>query len=117
MARRLTGSLDLCGPGIGGPVTTINFITYHDGFTLHDLVSYNEKHNEANGEYNRDGVAVNDSWNCGAEGPTGDLEIQDLREQQKRNFLTCLLLSAGVPMLLAGDELGRTQRARPYPAR
>ena len=91
------------------PYASINFITCHDGFTLHDLVSYNEKHNEANGEDNRDGANDNNSWNCGAEGPTDDPAIIALRERQKRNLLATLLLSQGVPMLLAGDELGHTQ--------
>ena len=85
-------------------MASINFITAHDGFTLRDLVSYNEKHNEANGEDNRDGESHNRSWNCGAEGPTDDPEIVALRERQKRNMLATLLLSQGVPMLLGGDE-------------
>ena len=84
-------------------------MTAHDGFTLNDLVSYNEKHNDANGEGNADGESHNRSWNCGVEGPTDDLEVLTLRERQKRNFLTTLFLSQGVPMLLHGDELGRTQ--------
>src|SRR4029453_4131897 len=88
---------------------TVNFVTAHDGFTLNDLVSYNEKHNEANGEDNRDGPSDNRSANYGAEGPTDDPAIQAVRERQKRNFLATLLLSHGTPMLLAGDELGRTQ--------
>jgi glycogen operon protein len=108
-ARRLTGSSDLYGPSERGPCASVNFITAHDGFTLNDLVSYNEKHNEANGEDNRDGNTNNLSWNYGAEGPTGDPAINALREQQKRNFIAALLLSQGVPMLLAGDEVGRTQ--------
>ena len=87
----------------------MNFITAHDGFTLHDLVSYNDKHNEANGEDNRDGINENDSWNCGAEGETDDPEVLQLRARQKRNLLATLLLSQGVPMLLAGDEIGNTQ--------
>ncbi|MGQ0694377.1 MAG: glycogen debranching protein GlgX, partial [Nitrospiraceae bacterium] len=86
------------------------FITAHDGFTLHDLVSYDNKHNEANGEQNRDGTDDNASWNCGLEGPTQDLAVNGLRERQKRNFLTLLFLSQGVPMLCAGDEIGRTQK-------
>jgi glycogen operon protein len=90
-------------------MASINFVTAHDGFTLQDLVSYNEKHNEANGEDGHDGTDDNRSWNCGAEGPTEDVEILALREQQKRNFLTTLLVSQGVPMLLYGDEFGRTQ--------
>jgi glycogen operon protein len=88
----------------------VNFVTCHDGFTLQDLVSYNDKHNEANGEDNRDGSDDNRSWNCGAEGPTDDKAVLALRARQKRNFLATLLLSQGVPMLLAGDEMGRTQR-------
>jgi glycogen operon protein len=108
-ARRLTGSSDLYGRSGKRPHASINFITAHDGFTLHDLVSYNDKHNEANGEDNRDGHNDNLSWNCGAEGPTDDAGIRELRERQKRNFLATLLLSQGVPMLLAGDERGRTQ--------
>ena len=108
LASRLSGSSDLFQGR--GPTASINFVTAHDGFTLHDLVSYNEKHNEANGEDNRDGEADNRSWNCGVEGPTDDPAIRALREQQKRNFLTTLLLSQGVPMLLGGDEMGRTQQ-------
>src|SRR5207302_9292972 len=92
-----------------GPCATVNFITAHDGFTLHDLVSYNDKHNEANGEENRDGHSNNLSFNYGAEGPADDAEIRKVREQQKRNLLATVLLSQGVPMLLAGDEVGRTQ--------
>src|SRR6185295_3301574 len=87
-----------------------NFITAHDGFTLNDLVSYNEKHNEANGDENRDGESHNRSWNGGAEGETDDPDVRALRARQKRNFLATLFLSQGVPMLLHGDELGRTQR-------
>jgi len=109
-ARRLTGSHDLFGRNDRGPCASVNFITAHDGFTLHDLVSYNDKHNEANGEDSRDGSDNNVSWNHGAEGPTGDPEIIALRERQKRNFLGTLLLSQGVPMITAGDEVGRTQR-------
>ena len=109
-ARRLTGSHDLYGNNDRGPCASVNFITAHDGFTLHDLVSYNEKHNEANGEENRDGNDNNVSWNHGAEGPTDDPEINRLRERQKRNFLGTLLLSQGVPMITAGDEVGRTQK-------
>src|SRR6185503_3824738 len=88
---------------------SINFITAHDGFTLRDLVSYNEKHNEANGEDNRDGESHNRSWNCGAEGRSDDPQVIALRNRQVRNFLTTLMLSQGVPMLLGGDEIGRTQ--------
>ena len=109
MGFRLTGSSDLYGKGGRRPFASINFVTSHDGFTLHDLVSYNQKHNEANGEENRDGTDNNLSWNCGAEGPTTDAEILALRERQARNFLATLLLSQGVPMLCGGDELLRTQ--------
>jgi glycogen operon protein len=109
-AERFTGSSDLYKNDNRNPTASINFITAHDGFTLHDLVSYNEHHNEANGEDNRDGEQYNRSWNCGAEGPTGDRNIIKLRNRQKRNFLATLLLSQGVPMLLAGDELGRSQQ-------
>ena len=109
-ARRLTGSHDLFGQNDRGPGASVNFITAHDGFTLHDLVSYNDKHNEANGEDSRDGTDKNLSWNYGAEGPTDDPEISRLRERQKRNFLATLLLSQGVPMITAGDEVGRTQK-------
>ena len=90
-------------------MASINFVTAHDGFTLRDLVSYNEKHNEANGEDNNDGESHNRSWNCGVEGPTDDPEVNALRARQQRNFLTTLLLSQGVPMICHGDELGRTQ--------
>ncbi len=110
LAFRLTGSSDLYARNGRLPYASINFITAHDGFTLHDLVSYNDKHNNANGEENRDGHNENLSWNCGAEGETDDATIFALRERQKRNFLATLLLSQGVPMLLAGDEFGRTQR-------
>jgi len=110
LAFRLTGSSDLYASSGRRPYASVNFITAHDGFTLHDLVSYNEKHNEANGEDNRDGNNNNLSWNCGAEGPTNDPAINALRSRQKRNFLATLLLSQGVPMLLAGDAIGRTQR-------
>jgi isoamylase len=109
-ASRLTGSADLYQHDGRRPLASINFITAHDGFTLHDLVSYNDKHNEANGEGGNDGESHNSSWNCGVEGETDDLEVIALREQQKRNFLTTLFLSQGVPMLLHGDELGRTQQ-------
>ncbi|HTM92146.1 MAG TPA: hypothetical protein VL095_07005, partial [Flavisolibacter sp.] len=108
-ALRFTGSPDLYKEGYRKPTASINFITAHDGFTLHDLVSYNEKHNEANGENNQDGESHNRSWNCGAEGPTDNANIIALRNQQKRNFLTTLFLSQGVPMLVAGDELGKSQ--------
>ena len=109
-ASRLTGSADLYEQDGRRPFASINFVTAHDGFTLHDLVSYNDKHNEANGEDGNDGENHNRSWNCGVEGDTDDLEITALREQQKRNFLATLFLSQGVPMLLHGDELGRTQQ-------
>ncbi|SFG01966.1 glycogen debranching protein GlgX [Pontibacter chinhatensis] len=109
-AERFTGSSDLYKNDNRRPTASINFITAHDGFTLHDLVAYNEKHNEANGEDNNDGESHNRSWNCGAEGPTDEPEVQALRAQQKRNFLTTLFLSQGVPMLVAGDELSRSQQ-------
>jgi glycogen operon protein len=107
---RFTGSSDLYQADTRRPTASVNFVTAHDGFTLADLVSYNEKHNEANGEDNRDGESHNRSWNCGVEGPTDDPEIESLRSRQQRNLLTTLVLSQGVPMLLGGDELGRTQR-------
>jgi len=110
LAYRITGSSDLYARSGRRPYASVNFVTAHDGFTLQDLVSYNDKHNQANGEENRDGTNNNRSWNCGTEGPTDDPAINGLRAQQKRNFLATLLLSQGVPMLLAGDELGRTQR-------
>jgi pullulanase/glycogen debranching enzyme len=111
LASRLTGSSDLFGRRRAAALgASINFVTAHDGFTLHDLVSYNHKHNEANGEDNRDGRQQQPlSWNCGVEGPTDDPEDPALRARQKRNLLATLLLSQGVPMLLAGDEFGRTQ--------
>jgi len=109
-AYRLTGSADLYERTARRPVASINFVTAHDGFTLRDLVSYNEKHNDANEEDNRDGESHNRSWNCGVEGPTDDPEIDALRAQQQRNFLVTLLLSQGVPMISHGDELGRTQQ-------
>ncbi|WP_433290730.1 glycogen debranching protein GlgX [Actinoplanes sp. CA-030573] len=109
-ASRFTGSSDLYEVDGRRPLASINFVTAHDGFTLNDLVSYNEKHNEANGEQNRDGESFNRSWNCGVEGPTEDPDIVALRERQKRNFLATLLLSQGVPMIAHGDELGRTQQ-------
>ena len=108
-ALRLTGSSDLYDHSGRKPYASVNFITAHDGFTLQDMVSYNGKHNEANGENNRDGNDNNISWNCGAEGITEDAAINTLRAQQKRNFLATLFLSQGVPMLVAGDEMGRTQ--------
>ena len=109
MAYRLTGSPDLYQHSGRRPYASINFVTAHDGFTLTDLVSYNEKHNGANGDDNSDGDNNNQSWNCGIEGPTDDLQINALRERQRRNFLTTLFLSQGVPMLCGGDEWGRTQ--------
>ena len=110
LASRLAGSSDLYQPSGRRPYHSINFVTCHDGFTLADLVSYDTKHNEANGEENRDGASENFSWNCGVEGPTGDPRVVELRRRQTRNFLAILLLSQGTPMLLAGDEMGRTQR-------
>ena len=109
-ASRFTGSSDLYESTSRLPHASVNIVTSHDGFTLHDLVSYDERHNEANGEGNNDGERANRSWNCGVEGPTDDPDIVELRRRQKRNFLATLLLSQGVPMLLGGDELGRTQR-------
>ncbi|MBI3688711.1 MAG: glycogen debranching protein GlgX [Actinobacteria bacterium] len=107
---RITGSADLYENTGRRPFASINFVTCHDGFTLTDLVSYNDKHNESNGEGNRDGESHNRSWNCGVEGPSDDHEIRQLRDRQRRNFLATLLLSQGTPMLGHGDELGRTQR-------
>jgi glycogen operon protein len=109
-ATRFSGSSDLYEWSSRRPHASINFVTCHDGFTLNDLVSYDRKHNEANGENNRDGADDNHSWNCGAEGPTDDPKIIDLRERKKRNLLATLILSEGVPMLLAGDEIGHTQK-------
>ncbi len=109
-ASRLSGSSDLYEHTGRRPIASVNFVTAHDGFTLADLVSYNEKHNEENGEDNRDGESHNRSWNCGVEGPTDDPVVNDLRGRQQRNFLTTLLLSQGVPMIAHGDELGRTQQ-------
>lgn len=108
-ATRIAGSSDLYGQSGRRPYSSINFVTCHDGFTLEDLVSYNEKRNEANGEDNRDGENHNLSWNCGVEGPTDDPAILELRARQQRNFLATLLLSQGVPMICGGDEIGRTQ--------
>jgi len=108
-ASRITGSADLYQHSGRRPVASINFVTAHDGFTLDDLVSYNEKHNEANGEDNNDGESHNRSWNCGVEGKTDDVEVLELRARQRRNFIATLMLSQGVPMLLHGDELGRSQ--------
>jgi len=110
LGQRITGSSDLYQTGGRFPHASINFVTVHDGFTLRDLVSYNEKHNEANGEDSRDGESHNRSWNCGAEGPTDDPEVNRIRRRQQRNLLTTMFLSQGVPMLLGGDELGRTQQ-------
>jgi glycogen operon protein len=110
LAARLAGSRDVFHDSPLGPLASINFVTCHDGFTLADLVSYDHKHNEGNGEGNRDGTAANHSWNCGVEGPTDDPAVLALRRRQARNLLTLLLVAQGVPMLLAGDELGRTQR-------
>ncbi|RKN40850.1 glycogen debranching protein GlgX [Streptomyces hoynatensis] len=110
LGYRLSGSSDLYAWGGRRPYASVNFVTAHDGFTLRDLVTYAHKHNEANGEDNRDGSEDNRSWNCGAEGPTDDPAIAALRRRQLRNLLTTLLLSTGVPMLVAGDEMGRTQR-------
>jgi glycogen operon protein len=104
-----TGSADLYADSGRRPTASVNLITVHDGFTLADLVSYNQKHNEANGESNRDGTGDNRSWNCGEEGPTTDPAIVSLRARQQRAMLSTLLLSFGVPLLLAGDEMGRTQ--------
>jgi glycogen operon protein len=114
-ATRLTGSSDLYEQSGRRPFASVNFVTSHDGFTLHDLVSYEEKHNEANGEGNRDGHPENIGWNCGVEGPTDDVGIRALRERQKRNFMATLLLSQGVPMIRAGDEIGHTQKGNNNP--
>lgn len=115
LASRLSGSSDLYQHGDRTPQASINFVTCHDGFTLRDLVSYEQKHNLANGEENRDGCQFNDSWNCGVEGPSDDPEVLSLRSRQRRNILATLLLSSGVPMVLAGDELGHTQRGNNNP--
>ncbi|HKW02141.1 MAG TPA: glycogen debranching protein GlgX [Vicinamibacterales bacterium] len=109
LATRLAGSRDVFGRAGRSPRSSINYVTTHDGFTLADLVAYNEKHNEANGEENRDGEPRNFSWNCGVEGPTDDPAILELRERQRRNFVLTLFVSLGVPMLSGGDELGRSQ--------
>ena len=109
LAARLSGSRDLFAPSGRGPAASINFVSTHDGFTLHDLVSYERKHNEANLEGNRDGTDHNRSWNCGVEGSTDDPQVNALRERQKRNLLATLFFSQGVPMIAAGDELGRSQ--------
>jgi isoamylase len=110
LASRLTGSSDLYATSGRRPVASINFVTCHDGFTLNDLVSYDHKHNDANGENNRDGTDDNRSWNCGEEGPATDPAVGELRARQKRNLLVTLFLSQGVPMLAAGDEMGRSQQ-------
>ena len=110
VASRIAGSADLYEASGHLPVNSINFITCHDGFTLNDLVSYDDKHNEANGEDNQDGIDNNISWNCGVEGETDDPEVEDLRKRQIKNFATILLLSQGVPMILSGDEVRRTQK-------
>jgi glycogen operon protein len=110
LAYRMTGSSDLYERSGRRPYASINFVTAHDGFTLRDLVSYNEKHNEANLEENRDGTSNNQSWNVGVEGPTDDPAVNALRLQQSRNFIATLFLSQGVPMLLAGDSFGHTQQ-------
>ena len=109
LATRLSGSRDVFGRAGRSPRASINYVTTHDGFTLADLVSYNEKHNDANGEQNRDGEPRNMSWNCGVEGPTDDAAIRALRDRQRRNFILTLFVSLGVPMLSGGDELGRSQ--------
>jgi glycogen operon protein len=109
LASRITGSSDIFDRHGRRPMESVNFITAHDGFTLNDLVSYNEKHNEANQEDNKDGTNENYSWNCGVEGPTDDPHILELRARQRRNFMATLFLSQGTPMMLAGDEIGRTQ--------
>ena len=108
-ATRISGSSDLYEWSGRRPHASVNFITCHDGFTLNDLVSYDHKHNEANGEENRDGANDNNSWNCGVEGPTDDPQIIELREKKKRAFLATLIFSQGIPMLLAGDEISHTQ--------
>lgn len=108
LARRLCGSADLYQTNNRKPFHSINFVIAHDGFTLHDLVSYNEKHNDANGENNNDGSNDNFSWNCGAEGETGDEGIRRLRQKQMRNMMVVLMISQGTPMILSGDEYGHT---------
>src|SRR5207302_7407372 len=110
LMQRVIGSPDIYGHQEREPEQSVNFVTCHDGFTLNDLVSYNGKHNEANGEGNRDGSDNDFSWNCGAEGPTADAAVEQLRERQIRNFATILMLSQGVPMIVAGDEVRRTQQ-------
>src|SRR5271166_6582848 len=115
IASRLGGSADIYEERGGSPLNSVNFVTCHDGFTLNDLVSFNEKHNEANGEYNRDGINENLSWNCGAEGESNDPAVEALRKRQMRNFAAILLLSRGVPMFVAGDEVRRTQHGNNNP--
>ena len=110
VAARIAGSADIYQASGHLPINSVNFVTCHDGFTLNDLVSYNEKHNESNGECNRDGINENLSWNCGWEGATDNPIIEALRERQIKNFATILMLSRGVPMLVAGDEVRRTQK-------
>ena len=110
LATRLSGSSDLYEQSGRRPYASINFVTAHDGFTMSDLVSYNVKHNDANGEHNQDGENHNLSWNCGIEGPTQDRRILDLRDRQRRNLMATLMLSVGVPMISGGDEMGRTQK-------
>jgi glycogen operon protein len=110
LATRLTGSSDLYESSDRLPINSVNFITCHDGYTMYDLVSYNDKHNQANGEDNRDGDNRNESWNCGAEGETDDPEVCALRQRQVKNFMAVLMLSQGVPMILAGDEVLRSQQ-------
>ena len=109
MADRLVGSPEIYGHEEREAEQSVNFVTCHDGFTLNDLVSYDHKHNEANGEDNRDGADDNRSWNCGVEGPTDDPAVERLRNRQVKNFLTVTLLSLGMPMILMGDEVRRTQ--------
>ena len=111
----MAGSADLYQEDGRAPFHSINFVTSHDGFTLMDLVSYNEKHNEANGENNADGSDENHSWNCGEEGPSSNPAVNRLRKQQMKNLVSILLLSQGVPMILAGDEMGRTQQGNNNP--
>jgi glycogen operon protein len=110
IASRLCGSSDIYQERGGSPMNSVNFVTCHDGFTLNDLVSFNQKHNEANGEYNSDGINDNLSWNCGVEGDSGDPKIESLRSRQVRNFIAILMLSRGVPMFVAGDEIRRSQK-------
>jgi isoamylase len=115
IASRLGGSADIYQGRGGSPLNSINFVTCHDGFTLNDLVSYNAKHNEPNGESNRDGINDNLSWNCGAEGDSADPNIESLRNRQVRNFMAILLLSRGIPMFVAGDEIRRSQKGNNNP--